>query len=122
MKKYQDLKIWQQGVEIACEVYGLSAQLPEDEKYGLKSQINRAAVSIPSNIAEGSARSSDKDYKRFLEISLGSVFELTTQLIIIDRLQLLPQESINKLLENLEIEGKMINSFIQILKKPTANG
>ena len=50
VKKYQDLKIWQQGVEIACEVYGLSAQLPEDEKYGLKSQINRAAVSIPSNM------------------------------------------------------------------------
>ena len=88
----------------------------------MKSQINRATVSIPSNIAEGSARSSDKDCKRFLEIALGSVFELTTQLIIINKLQLLPQEPIDRLLEKLEIEGKMINAFIQTLKKPMANG
>ncbi len=71
MRKFKDLKIWQLGMEIVRDIYLLSAQLPNDEKYGLRSQVTRAAVSIPSNIAEGSSRHSDIDFKRFLEIALG---------------------------------------------------
>ena len=73
-------------MQLVIDIYKLSNKLPKEEKYGLKSQITRAAISIPSNIAEGSSRSSDKDFKRFLEISLGSAFELETQLLIIQKL------------------------------------
>ena len=72
MKNFKELKIWQLGMKIVKEIYLFSNFLPEHEKYGLRSQITRAAVSIPTNIAEGSSRESDKDYKRFLEMALGS--------------------------------------------------
>jgi four helix bundle protein len=82
MRKFKELKIWQKGFDIALKSYKLTGYFPKEEKYGLASQITRASVSIPSNIAEGSSRSSEKDYNRFIEISLGSSFELKTQLLI----------------------------------------
>src|ERR1700755_1396796 len=72
MRNFKELKVWQKGFDIAINSYKLTATFPAEEKFGLISQINRAAVSIASNIAEGSSRNSDKDYKRFIEISLGS--------------------------------------------------
>lgn len=69
MKNYKELIIWQKGVEIVKKVYVLTKQFPNEEKYGIVSQMTRAAVSIPANIAEGSSRNSDKDYARFLQIS-----------------------------------------------------
>ncbi len=93
--------------------------LPVEEKYGLRSQICRCAVSIPSNIAEGCSRSSQVDFKRFLEIALGSSFELETQLIIIEELSILTTEDIEEILDSLAKEQKMINSLITKLK---ANG
>ena len=83
MKNFKQLRVWQKGLEIALASYELVQAFPKEERYGLSSQITRAAVSIPSNIAEGSSRGSEKDYNRFLEISLGSCFELETQLRLI---------------------------------------
>ncbi len=82
MRNFKELKIWQKGLDIVVKAYKLTGYFPKEEKYGITSQITRASVSIPSNIAEGSSRSSEKDYNRFIEISLGSSFELETQLLI----------------------------------------
>ena len=82
MRNFKQLKIWQKGLAIAVHTLKLVETFPKEERYGLGLQITRAAVSIPSNIAEGSSRSSEKDYARFLEISLGSSYELETQLLI----------------------------------------
>lgn len=96
MRNFRKLKIWEQGIEIVKEVYKLSQKLPSEEKFGLKSQITRAAVSIPSNIAEGSSRNSEVEFKRFLEIAMGSLFELETQLIIVQELNLINSEELKK--------------------------
>ena len=76
MKNYKELIIWQRGIEIVKRIYVITKQFLVEEKYGMVSQVNRAAVSIPANIAEGSSRNSAKDYARFLQISLGSAFEI----------------------------------------------
>ena len=82
VKSYKDLNIWQKGMDLAGTSYKLSKTLPESERYGLISQIQRAAVSVPANIAEGWARKHTKEYIHFLHISLGSLAELETLLII----------------------------------------
>jgi len=82
MSSYRDLKVWQQSFSLAKEVYLLTSNLPESEKFGLTSQIQRCAVSIPSNIAEGQQRNSPKEFKHFLSISRGSAAELSTQLLL----------------------------------------
>jgi four helix bundle protein len=82
MRNFKELKIWQKGFQMAVNSFKLTSTFPKEEKYGIISQITKAAVSIPSNIAEGSSRSSEKDYNRFIEISLGSTFELETQLLV----------------------------------------
>ena len=82
MSSYRDLKVWQQSFSLAKEVYTLTTSLPEVEKYGLSSQIQRCAVSIPSNTAEGQQRNSPKEFKHFLSISRGSAAELSTQLLL----------------------------------------
>lgn len=116
MTNFRNLKIWQKGMELVIDIYKLSEMLPKEEKFGLRSQITRAAISIPSNIAEGCSRSSQKDFKRFLEVSLGSAFELETQLLIIQELKLTEIDRINYLLNDLYEEQKMINGFINTLK------
>ena len=103
-------------MEIVKKTYSLSKQLSEEERFGLVSQITRAAVSIPSNIAEGSSRTSDNEKKRLAEIALGSAFELETQLLIIRDLELANPIDADKLIERLHEEQRMINSFISILK------
>lgn len=118
MKNYKKLKVWQTAIEIVKEVYILNGLLPENEKYGLRNQITRAAVSIPSNIAEGSSRQSDKDYKRFLEMALGSLFELETQLIILIEIGMINSSQLANLLTLITSEQKMLHTFIN---KLTAN-
>jgi four helix bundle protein len=117
MKKYKELKIWQKGIEIVKETYRISKLLPEYERFGLTSQMTRAAVSVPANIAEGSSRLSDKEYFRFLEIALGSVFELDTHLIVIREINFVADSELDHLFKMLEEEGKMINSFLSKLKR-----
>lgn len=116
MTNYQQLKVWQLGMEIVKEVYKISDFIPEKEKFGLISQITRAAVSIPSNIAEGSSRGSDKDYKRFLEIAQGSAFELETQLLILGEIGYLEKEQVEALLKLISEEQKMLYGFIKKLQ------
>jgi len=116
VRNFRTLNIWKNGIGLVKEVYKLSALLPEDEKYGLKSQMCRAAVSVPSNIAEGSSRNSEMEYKRFLEIAIGSLFELETQLIIIQELCFIPEAIINEVSELVHLEQKMINNLITKLK------
>lgn len=103
-------------MEIVLEVYSLTEKLPESEKYGLSSQMCRAAVSIPSNIAEGSSRNSELDFKRFLEIAIGSSFELETQLILTKELGYIGSEKSTDLLALLDKEQKKINTLISKLQ------
>jgi four helix bundle protein len=113
MRNFRKLNIWQQGIQIVKEVYLLSDLLPKEEKFGLRSQICRAAVSIPSNIAEGCSRESEIDFKRFLEIAIGSAYELETQLTIIQDLKLTSEDEIKILIDLLDVEQKMINTLIK---------
>ena len=108
MKNFKQLKIWQKGFDIAIDTLKFAATLPGEEKFGLTSQITRAAVSIPSNIAEGSSRSSEKDYSRFIEIALGSCFELETQLLIAQKAEFGDSELQNRLLQQIDEEEKML--------------
>ena len=116
MRNFRKLKIWEQGIVIVKEIYKIAQKLPSDEKFGLKSQITRAAVSIPSNIAEGSSRNSVVEFKRFLEIAIGSLFAVETQLIIIQELELIESEELKIIFELIEKEGKMINGLINTIK------
>ena len=82
MHNYKELRVWQKAVELCAAVYNLCTQFPTEEKYGLKSQMQRSAISIASNIAEGAGRNSNKEFKHFLSIANGSCYELETQLLI----------------------------------------
>jgi len=81
MKNFRDLKVWEKSHKVALRVYELTTSFPKEEVYGLVTQMRRSASSIPTNIAEGCGKSSNKDFKRYLEIALGSSYELETQLI-----------------------------------------
>ena len=119
MRNFRELNIWKEGINLVKEIYNLAKQLPDEEKFGLKSQICRAAVSIPSNIAEGCSRNSEIEFKRFLEIAIGSSFELETQLIIIQELEFITKKDLESLFEQLSKEQKMINNLINKLKANT---
>jgi len=108
---YKDLEVWKKSIECVKNIYLITNKYPDNEKYGIVSQMRRAAVSIPSNIAEGSARFSDKESARFIDVAIGSVAELETQLIISKELDFI--NSIDKILEDL----KQINVMLLGLKK-----
>ena len=115
MHKVEDLKIWKKSIDLAKTIYLLVAQLPSDEKFGLTSQIKRSAVSIPSNIAEGAGRNSQKEFKHFLSIANGSNYDLQTQLILLVELNLINKEKVQPVIEScIEIQ-KMNYSFQQKL-------
>lgn len=116
MKNFKALKIWQKGFEIATASFRLVDSFPRQERFGLSSQITRAAVSIPANIAEGGSRTSEKDYKRFLEIALGSVFEIETHLLIAEKACFGSEEARNQLLKLVDEEQKMLIAFIKRLE------
>ena len=116
MRKYQDLLIWNKAIEITKSVYKITELLPDQEKYGIISQVRRAAISICSNIAEGCSRSSRLEFKRFLEIALGSAFELECKFIIIKELDLVSLNDLEQIFISITEEQKMINSYIQKLK------
>lgn len=115
MKNFKELKVWQKGFEIAVKSFQLTASFPKEEKFGLSLQITRAAVSVSSNIAEGSSRSSEKDYKRFLEIALGSCFELETQLMIAEATNMGLKDVREGMIKALDEEQKMLMAFIRKL-------
>jgi four helix bundle protein len=116
MHNLKELKIWQKAVDLATEVYQLTAGFPKEEKYGLISQIRRSAVSISSNIAEGAGRNSEKEFVHFLAISNGSAYELQTQLIISKNLGLVNID-FTEVLEQIDQIQKMNYSLQQKLNK-----
>ncbi|MBS1682228.1 MAG: four helix bundle protein [Bacteroidetes bacterium] len=101
-----ELKIWHKAMEVATQVYRLTTDFPKEEKYGLTSQIRRSAVSIPSNIAEGAGRNSNKEFVHFLGISNGSSYELQTQLLLCKNLNLVDSQ-IDLLLDQIDQIQKM---------------
>jgi four helix bundle protein len=114
MHQYKELSIWKKSVELGTEIYKLTKQFPSDERFGLISQLRRAAVSVPSNIAEGAGRKSDREFCQFLSISYGSLCELDTQLIISTILGYVKEDEINKYSEKIVELQKMI--FVLINK------
>jgi four helix bundle protein len=116
MHNYQELKIWQEGRKLVKSIYLMTATFPKEEIYGLTSQIRRAAISIPSNIAEGTGRNSDKEFQRFLDYAMGSLFELETQIILSHDLNYITLEEFEKV--HLEVKSliRMIVKFKSILK------
>lgn len=115
-KTYKDLKIWQKGIDLVSEVYLATKDFPQEEIYNLTSQMRRSAVSVPSNIAEGWGRESDKSFIHFLRMSKASLFELETQIVIASNLEYISGERMEVLLSFIEEEGKMINAFIKRIK------
>jgi len=111
MHNYKELKIWQKSRTLVKEVYELTTSLPSSEKYGIVSQIQRAAISIPANIAEGSGRGSNKDFSRFLDIAVASAFELETEIILCFDLNFIEEQSFNTILPRIQEIQKMIFSF-----------
>lgn len=111
MKTHKDLIVWQKSIDFVTELYKETSNFPKDEQYGLVSQMRRAAVSIPSNIAEGAARNSDKELARFLYIARASASELETQLLISENLGYLVASQ-NTLKENLLELSKMLTALI----------
>lgn len=111
MKSYQDLDVWKKAMDLADRLYDITSSFPKEERYGLASQLTRAGVSLPSNIAEGSNRPGTKDFIRFLGISLGSVAEIETQLLIAGRRNFLPMEERDKLLEECSSIGRMLRGL-----------
>lgn len=116
MRDFRKLVIWKNGIEIVKLVYTLSDKLPKEEKFGLRSQITRAAVSVPSNIAEGCSRNSEIEFKRYLEIAIGSLFEVETQLVITKELGFIEPNELEFIFNLIEMEAKMINGLINKIK------
>ena len=108
---FKELKIWKAAIRLTKEIYKITRDFPKEEIYGLTSQIRRSAVSVPSNIAEGCGRNTDKQLVNFLNISMGSLCELETQLIISKELGYLKEEKTKNILSNIDELERMINGF-----------
>jgi four helix bundle protein len=117
---YQQLEVWQKAMDLVVLLYEYSKLFPKEELYGLTSQLRRAAVSIPSNIAEGQGRRSTKDFLNFLSISKGSLFELETQVEIARRLGYLPAIRHEELKELGQTVGRLLSGLIRALEQKQA--
>ncbi len=116
MHNFKELKSWQKAIDFCLDIYKLTGSFPTEERFGLTSQLRRAGVSVPSNIAEGSGRNSDKEFVHFLSIATGSSYELETQLIIANRLGYIKEEEIQEATLKLSEIQKMIFAFSNRLK------
>ena len=116
VKCYRDLIVWQKSMALVTQIYHLTAGLPFDEVCGLRSQIRRSAVSVPSNIAEGYGRNSTKDYIRFLQVAMGSLFEVQTQIEISVNLGYKDRDSIAGLWEATREIERMLSSLIRKIR------
>ncbi|MDD2901355.1 MAG: four helix bundle protein [Syntrophales bacterium] len=115
-RTFRDLRVWKLSIDLVKEIYRLTNRFPNSESYALTSQIRRAAVSIPSNIAEGQGRNSSREFKQFLSIAVGSLAELETQLIIANEINYLISDELDPLLITLDDIRKMIKSLASSLK------
>lgn len=115
MHHYQQLNIWKESMDLVLEIYQLTDSFPQTELFGLTSQMRRAAISVPSNIAEGAGRLSTLDFRRFLNIALGSLCELHTQLILSKRLALIEEDKSTSIEDKIDKIKNMIYRFAQKL-------
>jgi four helix bundle protein len=118
VKTFRDLLVWQKAMNLVTETYKVTRSFPKEEWYGLVQQIRRCAVSIPSNIAEGYGRKATNDYIRFLQISIGSLFELQTQLEISLNLEYIRKDAFVILFESTREVERMLVTLINKLQKP----
>jgi four helix bundle protein len=116
MKSYKELDVWQKAIEFALNAYKITEKFPHGEKFGLSIQIQRAAVSIAANIAEGWGRGTTKEYIQFLIIARGSLMELETHLIIAEKLKYLNAVQLQEAQKVIEEIGKMLNRLITVLR------
>lgn len=117
MHNYLELKIWQEGRILVKEVYSITTKFPSEEVYGLTSQIRRAVVSIPSNIAEGTGRNTDKEFCRYLEFAIGSLFEVQTQIILANDLDYISAQDFNRINDKIVYLIRMLVKFRNSLQK-----
>jgi four helix bundle protein len=122
VKTYRDLIVWQKAMALVTEIYKVTMSFPRREDYGLTSQVRRCAVSIPSNMAEGYGRHSRNEYIRFLQIALGSLYELQTQLEIAASLGYLTKEDFDALYENTREVERMLSVLIKRLTEGSGKG
>ena len=113
MHNYKNLHIWQEGINLARKIYEVTGNFPANEKYGIVSQMTRAAVSIPSNIAEGAGRNSNKDFANFLSIAIGSIFELHTQIAICEQIGYINEETTKQLEQQIYTLQQQITTYKQ---------
>lgn len=118
---FRDLEVWQEAMTLVEEIYGVSREFPADERVGLTVQIRRAAISIPSNIAEGRRRKRNKPYVNHLEIGLGSQAEVETQLELAFRLRYCPLDVYDRVRQRIERVGRMLNGLIASLKSDSGD-
>ena len=116
LKNYKELKVWQKSYQLCLEIYKLTARFPEGEKFGLTSQMRRAAVSVPSNISEGYGRKTKSDYIRFLYIAYGSNCELETQILLSGDLGFIEDTRIEKIKNEIEEVERMLKALIRSLE------
>lgn len=116
MRDFRKYEVWNDSMTLCEEVYSISKSFPEEEKFGLISQIRRAVISIPSNISEGASRTSEKEFSRYLEIAQGSVFEVMTQLDLAARFQFIKQDKFIELEEKLISIAKQLSGLKNKLK------
>ena len=121
IKSYRDLEVWQKAMDLVVVCYEITKEFPKNEIYGLTSQLQRAAVSIPTNIAEGQARQHTKEFIQYLSISYGSVAELETLLQIAENLNYLSTNQLCKLMDRTAALGRMINGLRKSLEKRHTN-
>ena len=117
VRTHKDLDVWKKAIEFVTEIYSITSSFPKSELYGLTSQIRRAVVSIPSNIAEGATRNHKAEFKQFLFISLSSAAEVDTQLIIAGNLVFLEKQKVEKIQSDLNTISKMIQGLIKSIIK-----
>jgi len=117
MSTFRDLLIWQKSMSFVTKIYKQTNKFPDEEKFGLVSQLRRSAISVPSNMAEGYGRNSNKDFIRFLNIAMGSLFEIQTQIQIAYNLKFIEQQNFDELFEQSREIERMMSSFIKSLDK-----
>ncbi|HEY9117335.1 MAG TPA: four helix bundle protein [Roseivirga sp.] len=115
MNNYKELKVWQKAVDLAEMIYQISGNYPKEEKFGLISQLRRAAISVASNIAEGAGRNTDGEFRQMLGIAYGSICEVETQLILSDRMAIIDKSEFEKLSNEIATIQKMLYALIKKL-------
>jgi four helix bundle protein len=121
LKNYKELKVWQKTYQLSLEVYKITAEFPVEEKYGLTSQIRRAVVSVPSNIAEGYGRKTTTDYIKYLYIAYGSLCELETQILLSRDLNLIESSNAKVIIDEIHGVERMLKALIKSLENKHLN-